>query len=186
MIDINELRTGLTLLLDGNVYLVVEFQPVKPGKGAAFVRTRFRHMKQGTMLERTFRSGDKLEEAYVDERKLQFLYGGGGTYHFMDNQTYDQVALDEEQVGQAADLLKENMTVSIQEYKGQLLSFTLPLFVELKVVEAEPGFRGDTAKGGSKNVKVETGATIQVPLFVQEGDLIKIDTRSRGYVGRIS
>lgn len=185
MIDINSIKSGVTVLVDGNVYLVVEAQPVKPGKGAAFVRTRLRHMKQGSVIERTFRSGEKLEEAFVDERKLQFLYGGGGTYHFMDNQTYDQVALDGNQVGQAADLLKENMTVTIQEYQGQLLSFVLPLFVELKVSEAEPGLRGDTAKGSSKVVKVETGATIQVPLFIQEGDLIKIDTRTRGYVGRV-
>lgn len=185
MIDINDVKSGLTILVDGNVYLVVEAQPVKPGKGAAFVRTRLRHMKQGSVIERTFRSGEKLEEAFVDERKLQFLYSGGGTYHFMDNQTYDQVALDEDQVGQAADLLKENVTVTVQEYKGQLLNFVLPLFVELKVVEAEPGLRGDTAKGSSKMVKVETGAAIQAPLFVQEGDLIKIDTRSRGYVGRV-
>ena len=185
MIGINELRTGLTLLLDGNVYLVVEFQPVKPGKGAAFVRTRLKNLKTGSVLERTFRSGEKLEEAFVEERKLQFLYGGGGTFHFMDNHTYDQVTLDQNQVGEVADLLKENMEVTLQEYKGQMLNFLLPLFVELKVAEAEPGLRGDTAKGGSKNIKVETGATIQVPLFIQEGDRIKIDTRTRGYVGRV-
>ena len=172
-------------MVDGNVYLVVEAQPVKPGKGAAFVRTRLRHIKQGSVIERTFRSGEKLEEAFVEERKLQFLYAGGGTYHFMDNKTYDQLALEEEQVGESADLLKENMVVTLQEYNGQMLQFMLPLFVELKVAEAEPGLRGDTAKGGSKMVKVETGAAIQVPLFIQEGDIIKIDTRTRGYVGRI-
>ncbi len=185
MIDINDVKGGLTILVGGNVYLVVEAQPVKPGKGAAFVRTKLRHMKQGSMIERTFRSGEKLEEAFVEERKLQFLYGGGGTYHFMDSQTYDQVALEEDQVGPSADLLKENMVVTLQEYKGQMLNFALPLFVELKVAEAEPGLRGDTAKGGSKNVKVETGAAVQVPLFIQKGDTIKIDTRTRGYVGRV-
>ena len=185
MIDINELKTGLTLLLDGTVYLVVEFQPVKPGKGAAFVRTRLKNLKTGSVIERTFRSGEKLEEAFVEERKLQFLYGGGGTYHFMDSENYDQVALDADQVGQAADLLKENMGVTLQEYKGQILNFLLPLFVELKVVEAEPGLRGDTVKGGSKNVKVETGATVQVPLFIQQGNIIKIDTRTCGYVSRV-
>lgn len=185
MIDINELKGGLTILVDGTVYLVVEAQPVKPGKGAAFVRTRLKQMKQGSVIERTFRSGEKLEEAFVEERKLQFLYAGGGTYHFMDNKTYDQVALDEEQVGESADLLKENMVVTLQEYNGQMLQFILPLSVELKVVEAEPGLRGDTAKGGSKMVKVETGAAIKVPLFIQQGDIIKIDTRTRGYVGRI-
>jgi len=185
MIDINDLKGGLTILVDRVVYLVTEAQPVKPGKGAAFVRTRLKNLKTGSVIERTFRSGEKLEEAFVEERRLQFLYGGGGTYHFMDEKTYDQVALDEERVGQAADLLKENMVVTVQEYNGQLLSFLLPMFVELKVVEAEPGLRGDTAKGGAKTVTVETGATIQVPLFIQEGDLIKIDTRSRGYVGRV-
>ena len=185
MIDINGVKPGLTVLVDGSVYLVVEAQPVKPGKGAAFVRTKLRHMKQGSMIERTFRSGEKLEEAFVEERKLQFLYSGGGSYHFMDNQTYDQIALDEEQVGSSAEFLKENIVVILQEYKGQMLSFTLPMFVELKVVEAEPGLRGDTAKGSSKNVTVETGATIQAPLFIQEGDTIKIDTRTRTYIGRV-
>lgn len=185
MIDINELKTGLTLLLEGDVYLVVEFQPVKPGKGAAFVRTRLKHLKQGTVIERTFRSGEKLEEAFVQERKLQFLYRGGGTFHFMDTQTYDQLSLDEKRVGEASELLKENMVVTVQEYKEQILNLLLPLFVELKVKEAEPGFRGDTAKGGSKFVKVETGASIQVPLFIKQGDIVKIDTRTRGYVGRV-
>jgi len=126
-----------------------------------------------------------LEEAFVQERKLQFLYEGGGTYHFMDTQTYDQLALEEDRVGKAVDLLKENMVVTVQDYQGEILSFSLPLTVELKVVEAEPGLRGDTAKGGAKFVKVETGATVQVPLFIQEGDLIKIDSRTRNYVGRV-
>ena len=185
MIDINDIRTGLTLLVDGHVYLVVEFQPVKPGKGAAFVRTKLKQMKNGSIIERTFRSGEKLEEAFVHERKLQFLYGGGGTYHFMDTESYDQLSLEEEQLDGNQDLLKESMGCTIQEYKGQLLSFSLPMFVELKVTEAEPGLRGDTAKGGAKNVTVETGAAIQVPLFIQTGDTIKIDTRNRGYIGRV-
>lgn len=185
MIDINEVRSGLTLLIDGNVYLVIEFQPVKPGKGAAFVRTRLKHLKNGSIIDRTFRSGEKLEEAFVQERKLQFLYQAGETYHLMDVKTYDQLSLERDQMGETPDLLKENMEVTVQEYKGRILSLSLPTFVELKVAEAEPGLRGDTAKGGSKPVKVETGAMIQVPLFVQEGDLIKIDTRTRTYVGRV-
>ena len=185
MLDINELKNGITIKLDRTVFLIIEFQQVKPGKGSAFVRTKLRNMRIGTVIERTFRSGEKLEEAFVNERRLQYLYKAGDAFHFMDTETYDQVEVDKERMGNAADYLKENMVITLLDHEGEILSVSPPMFVELKVVQADPGLRGDTAKGGNKIATLETGATIQVPLFVKEGDTIKVDTRTNSYVSRI-
>ncbi len=171
--------------LDGTVYLIVDSQQVKPGKGSAFARVKLKNMRIGTVIERTFRSGDKVEEAYVDERKVQYLYQAGDTFHFMDTETYDQLTLQEEQMEKAHLFMKENAVITLLQHEGQILSVTPPMFVELKVIQADPGLRGDTAKGGNKFAKVETGASVQVPLFVSEGDVIKIDTRTGTYVSRV-
>jgi len=185
MLNINELKNGLTVKLDGAVYMIVEAIQVKPGKGSAFVRVKLKNMQTGTLIDRTFRSGEKIEDAFVNERKVQYLYEGGGTYHFMDTESFEQLTLSLEQMDGAELFLKENTVISLLEHNGQVLSIKAPMFVELKVIEAEPGFRGDTAKGGTKPAKVETGATLQVPLFVKEGDVIKIDTRTKSYVSRV-
>ena len=185
MLDINDLKSGLTVQVEGTVYLIVDSEQVKPGKGSAFARVKLKNMRLGTVIERTFRSGEKVEEAFVNERKVQYLYQAGDTFHFMDTETYDQLSLSEEQMGKTHLFLKENMVITLLEYGGQILSVTPPMFVELKVVEADPGLRGDTAKGGNKIAKVETGASIQVPLFVEEGNIIKIDTRTGTYVSRV-
>lgn len=185
MLDINELKTGLTVKVEGNVYVIVDVQQVKPGKGSAFVRVRLKQMRLGTVFDRTFRSGEKIEEAFVEERKVQYLYQAGGSFHFMDTETYDQITLEKEQLGDTFRFVKENMVITLLEHEGKILSVTPPMFVELKVIETEPGLRGDTAKGGTKVAKVETGASLQVPLFVAEGDILKIDTRTGSYVSRV-
>lgn len=185
MLDINDLKTGLTVQVDGVVYLIIEAQQVKPGKGAAFTRVKLKNMRSGAIVDRRFRSGEKVKEAFVEERKIQFLYQSGDSFHFMDTETYDQLTLEKEQIGKVGLFLKENMVITLLEHERQVLSIAPPLFVELKVVETEPGVRGDTAKGGSKQAKVESGASIQVPLFVEEGDMIKIDTRTGTYVNRV-
>ena len=185
MLDINDLKSGLTVKLDGTVYLIVDSQQVKPGKGSAFARVKLKNMRLGTVIERTFRSGEKIEEAFVNERKVQYLYQAGDTFHFMDTETYDQLTLAEDQMGKTNLFLKENMVITLLEHEGQILSVIPPMFVELKVVQADPGLRGDTAKGGNKAARVETGASVQVPLFVAEGDVIKIDTRTGTYVSRV-
>lgn len=185
MLDINELKPGLTVTLEGIVYLIVDSQQVKPGKGSAFARVKLKNMRLGTVIDRTFRSGERIEEAFVNERKLQYLYQAGESFHFMDTETYDQLTIEKDQMEKTHTFLKENMVITLLEYEGQILSVTPPMFVELKVTETEPGLRGDTAKGGNKLAKVETGASLQVPLFVQAGDVIKIDTRTGIYVSRV-
>jgi len=185
VLDINDLKSGLTVKLDNTVYLIVDSQQVKPGKGSAFARVKLRNMRLGTVIDRTFRSGEKIEEAFVNERKVQYLYQAGDSFHFMDTQTYDQLTIEKDQMEKAHLFLKENSVITLLEHEGKLLSVTPPMFVELKVIETEPGLRGDTAKGGNKLAKVETGASVQVPLFVGEGDVIKIDTRTGTYVNRV-
>ena len=185
MLNINDLKSGLTVKLEGAVYLIVSAEQVKPGKGSAFVRLRLKNMQTGTLIDRTFRSGEKMEEAFVSERKVQYLYRSGDAFHFMDTQTYEQLEVNRSHLRDSERFLKENTVVSLIEYESQVLDVKLPLFVELKVVQAEPGLRGDTAKGGNKLATIETGAAIQVPLFVQEGDIVKIDTRTGSYAGRV-
>jgi elongation factor P len=180
-----EFRNGSRLLVEGDPFYIVEFQHVKPGKGGAFVRTKLKSYKTGNVLDRTFRSGERFEEPDLEERDMQFLYATGDSYTFMDTETYEQFTYEKKQLGSNADLLKENMVSTILVYEHRPIAVELPIFIELKVVDAEPGVRGDTASGGNKPAKVETGATIKVPLYLEVGETIKIDTRTREFVERV-
>ncbi len=185
MISTAEFRNGARLLIDGAPYFIVEFQHVKPGKGGAFVRTKLKNYKSGNVIDRTFRSGERLDEPALEERDMQFLYATGDAYTFMDTDTFEQFTYEKSQLGDNADLLKEDMTCKILVFEHQPIAVELPIFIELKVVDADPGVRGDTASGGTKPAKVETGATIKVPLYLEVGEIIKIDTRTREYVERV-
>ena len=178
-----EFRKGLKIELDGNPYAIVDFQHVKPGKGGAFVRTKLKHLKLGTVVDRTFRSGEKFERVDFKQQPMQFLYRDD-LFHFMNLETYEQIALSRVQVGEAADYLKDNMEVEVVYINGQPSAVELPTFAELRVVKTDPGVRGDTASGGSKPATLETGAVVSVPLFINEGDLLKIDTRTGAYIER--
>ena len=184
MITGGDLRPGLKVELDGIPYVVTDYQWVKPGKGGAFMRTKLKNMKTGAIIDRTFRTDEKIPKAEVEERKVQFLYRSEDSYHFMDMASFDQVPMDEKELGDASGFLKEELVVSILFHRAEPVGVLLPTFVELKVVESEPGVRGDTASGGSKPATLETGAVIQVPLFVNIGDLVRVDTRSGTYVER--
>ncbi len=185
MISTAEFRSGARIELERVPYAIVEFQHVKPGKGGAFVRTRLKNVKTGQVLDRTFRSGEKFNEPDVEERTVQFLYAAGGSYTFMDTSSYEQFTYDPAQLGDVTDLLKEETQVDVLLYEGAPISVTLPTFLELKVVETDPGVRGDTASGGTKPAVVETGATVKVPLYLEVGEVIKVDTRTRDYVERV-
>jgi len=184
MISVNEFRTGLTVIVDGDLYRVLDFQHVKPGKGAAFVRSKLRNLRNGNVTEKTFRAGEKVEKAMVDNRKMQYLYAQGDSHVFMDLESYEQTELAASQIEYELKFLKENMEVYIQSYQGEMLGVELPNTVELTVVETEPGIKGDTASGGSKPAKLETGLTVQVPFFVNEGDTLVINTTDGTYVSR--
>ncbi|BAS28439.1 elongation factor P [Limnochorda pilosa] len=184
MVSVNDLRTGLTIELDGEVFSVVEFLHVKPGKGSAFVRTKLKNVRTGQVFERTFRAGEKVNRAMVETKEMQFLYKTGDDFAFMDTQTYDQLTLSGDQLGTAPGYLKDNMTILIQFYQGRPIGVELPTFVELQVTETEPGFKGDTATGGTKPATTETGLVVQVPLFVNTGDVIRVDTRTGEYLSR--
>ncbi|MBV8529953.1 MAG: elongation factor P [Candidatus Eremiobacteraeota bacterium] len=186
MISSNDLRNGVTIVVDGQLWTVIEFLHVKPGKGSAFVRTRLKNVKTGTTLERTFRAGEKLERAIVDNRQMQMLYNDADGFHFMDQQTFENVTLQRDLIGDPADFLKDAMVVDVQFHDGTPIGVDLPPHVELKIVETDPGFRGDTATNVTKPAKLETGATVAVPLFVEAGDVVRIDTRDRRYIGRSS
>ena len=185
MISSNDFRTGVTIVVDGQLWQVVDFQHVKPGKGSAFVRTRLRNVVRGNVLEKTFRAGEMLERAIVETRDMQYLYGSGDDYHFMDNTNYEQIHLGHDMLGDNVDLLKEGMVVSVQFHDGKVIAADLPNHVDLEIVETDPGFRGDTATNVQKPAKLETGATINVPLFINPGDKVRIDTRDRKYVSRV-
>jgi elongation factor P len=185
VISTGDFRNGARLELEGEPYYIVEFQHVKPGKGGAFVRTKLKSYKTGNLIDRTFRSGERFEEPNLQEREMQFLYRAGASYTFMDTESFEQFTYEKKQLGENADLLKENMVSTILVYEHQPIAVELPIFVELKVVDAEPGVRGDTASGGTKPAVVETGATIKVPLYLEVGEVIKIDTRTREYVERV-
>lgn len=185
MISTADFRNGSRLLIDREPFYIVEFQHVKPGKGGAFVRTKLKSYKTGNVLDRTFRSGERLEEPNLEERDMQFLYAAGDTYTFMDTETFEQFSYEKKQLGVNADLLKENTISKVLIYEHKPLAVELPIFIELKVVDGEPGVRGDTASGGTKPVIVETGAMIKVPLYLEIGEVIKIDTRTRAYVERV-
>ncbi|EGO64244.1 elongation factor P [Acetonema longum] len=184
MISTNDFRTGVTIEMDGDVWQVVDFQHVKPGKGAAFVRAKMKNARTGAVVERTFNAGEKLPKAHVDRREMQFLYLSDDMYHFMDNENYEQIALTEEQLGDTRQFLKENMNIGVMLFQGSIMGVELPYSVELRVVETDPGIRGDTATGGTKPAKLETGYVVKVPLFIEVGDVLRIDTRSGDYVER--
>lgn len=184
MISAGEFRNGVTLEIDGQVVQVLEFQHVKPGKGAAFVRTKLKNVINGGVVERTFRPTEKFPPARIDRVDMQYLYADGDLYNFMNTETYDQIALNSDLVGDALKFVKENEMVKVCSYNGNVFSIEPPLFVELEITETEPGFKGDTATGASKPATVETGAQINVPLFVNIGDRVKIDTRTSEYLGR--
>lgn len=185
MISTSEFRNGTRIEVDGQPYYIIEFQLVKPGKGGAFVRTKLKGYKTGSVIDRTFRSGEKFKEPNLDETEMQFLYSADTDYSFMDTSTYEQYTYPKKQLGENVDLLKENTLVKILLYHGTPISVELPIFMELKVTETDPGIRGDTASGGTKPAKVETGATVKVPLYLESGEVIKIDTRTRSYVERV-
>ncbi len=185
MISAGDFRNGITLEIEGNVVQIVEFQHVKPGKGAAFVRTKLRNVINGGVVERTFRPTEKFPAARIDRVDMQYLYSDGDLFHFMNVDTYDQVALSTDVIGDALKFVKENEMVKVCSYNGNVFSVEPPLFVELEVTDTEPGFKGDTATGATKPATVETGATINVPLFVEIGDKVKIDTRTSEYLSRV-
>jgi len=185
MISAGDFRNGLTFEFEGNVYQVIEFQHVKPGKGAAFVRTKLKNVLTGGIVEKTFRPTEKVEKAHIDRKEMQYLYNDGGLYYFMDQETYEQIPLTEDQLGDALKFVKENMAVKILSYKNTVFGVEPPNFVELEVIETEPGFKGDTATGATKPAKLETGAMINVPLFVNQGDIIRVDTRTGEYMERV-
>ncbi len=180
-----DFRNGVTFEMDGSVMQVIEFQHVKPGKGAAFVRTKLRNVITGAVVEKTFNPSDKYTPAYVERKEMQYLYSDGELYYFMDMETYDQLPLNKDILSDAFKFVKENDMVKVASYKGNVFSVEAPMFVELTVTETEPGFKGDTATGASKPATLETGAEIKVPLFVDIGDVIKIDTRTGEYLERV-
>ncbi|MBB6454235.1 elongation factor P [Salirhabdus euzebyi] len=184
MISVNDFRTGLTIELDGNIYQVIDFQHVKPGKGAAFVRSKLRNLRNGSVQEKTFRAGEKVGKAHLERRHMQYLYASGNVHTFMDQESYEQLELQSSQLEDELNYLKENMSVTILIYAGETLGVELPNTVELKVVETEPGIKGDTASGGTKPATVETGLVVQVPFFVNEGDTLIINTSDGKYVSR--
>jgi elongation factor P len=185
MISTNDFRTGVTVEIDGQPWVVVDFQHVKPGKGSAFVRAKIKNVITGAVLERTFNAGEKLPKALIERREAQFLYSVGDDYTLMDNRTYEQITVRREDIGEGANYLKENMNVVILSYDTRVIGVEVPNFVELAVVETEPGFKGDTATGGTKLARLETGATVKVPLFVNVGDVLKVDTRTGTYIERV-
>ena len=185
MISTSEFRNGARLKVDGSPFFIVEFQHVKPGKGGAFVRTKLKNLKTGQVLEKTFRSGEKFDEPDLDEREMQFLYASGDAYTLMDTSSYEQFTYQKTQLGDQTELLKEETVVNVLLYEGNPIAMILPTFLELKVIDTDPGVRGDTAAGGTKPAVVETGATIKVPLYLEVGEMIKVDTRTRAYVERV-
>ena len=185
MVSAGDVRNGLTIEYDGNIYQVIEFQHVKPGKGAAFVRTKLKNIKSGGVIEKSFRPTEKFPQAHIERQEMQYLYSDGDFYNFMNTETYDQIALTEDQIGDTLKFVKENEMVKMLSHNGQVFAIEPPLFVELEITETEPGFKGDTATGATKPATVETGALVYVPLFVEIGDVIKIDTRTGEYLSRV-
>ncbi|MBQ3180620.1 MAG: elongation factor P [Firmicutes bacterium] len=185
MISSNDLRPGVTIELDGDPFVVVDFQHVKPGKGNAFVRSKLKNLRSGGNIERTFNAGEKIPKAHMERAQMQYLYNDGTDYIFMDNNTYDQLPLTADQIGDQIKYLKENMDVYVLSYKGAVLCVDLPPQVELTIVETEPGIKGDTATGGTKPATTDTGAIIKVPFFINEGDVIRVNTTTGEYIERV-
>ncbi|MFV0363960.1 MAG: elongation factor P [Suipraeoptans sp.] len=184
MVSAGDFRNGLTVNIEGTVYQILDFQHVKPGKGAAFVRTKIKDIINGGVVEKTFRPSEKFEQAHIDRKEMQYLYSDGDLFHFMDLESYEQIAVDADSVGDSLKFVKENDNVKVVSYQGNVFSIEPPITVELKVTETEPGLKGDTAQGATKPAIVETGAQVMVPLFIEEGDMLKIDTRTNEYLSR--
>ena len=185
MISAGDFRNGVTIELEGNIFQIIEFQHVKPGKGAAFVRTKLKNIKSGVVVEKTFRPTEKCPTARIDRKDMQYLYNDGDLFYFMDNESYEQIAIAKDAIGDALKFVKENEMCKVCSHNGNVFAVEAPLFVELMITETEPGFKGDTATGATKPATVETGATVQVPLFVDQGETIKIDTRTGEYLSRV-
>ena len=185
MISAGDFRNGVTLEIEGNVYQIMEFQHVKPGKGAAFVRTKLKNIINGGVVEKTFRPTEKFPAARIDRVEMQYLYNDGDLYNFMNTENYDQIALNKDDIGDSLKFVKENEMVKVCSYNGNVFAVEPPLFVELEITDTEPGFKGDTATGATKPATVETGAVVYVPLFVETGDKLKIDTRTGEYLSRV-
>ncbi|MGE4282244.1 MAG: elongation factor P [Clostridia bacterium] len=185
MISAGEFRNGVTFEMDNNVFQIIEFQHVKPGKGAAFVRTKMRNVITGGVTERTFRPNEKMPKAHIERKDMQYLYNDGGLYYFMDQETYEQMPVNQNQLGDALKFVKENMIVKVLSFKGSVFGIEPPTFVELEITETDPGFKGDTATGAVKPATLETGTVINVPLFINQGDLIRVDTRTGEYMERV-
>ena len=185
MISAGDFKNGVTLEYNGNIFQIIDFQHVKPGKGAAFVRTKLKNIISGGVIETSFRPTEKFPKAHIERKDMQYLYSDGELFHFMDVETYDQIALNEDAIGDSLKFVKENEMVKICSHKGNLFAVEPPLFVELAIIETEPGFKGDTAQGATKPATVETGAVVYVPLFVEMGDVLKIDTRTGEYLSRV-
>lgn len=180
-----EFRNGLKLEIDGEPYVIVEFQHVKPGKGGAFVRTKIKSLRTGNVIDRTYRSGEKVDVPELEEKTMQYLYAADKDRIFMDTSSYEQMSMSEQQLGNSINYLKENMEIKVLYYKGQPINIDVPMFVELAIAKTEPGVRGDTASGGSKPATLETGAAVKVPFYLNEGDVIKIDTRTGTFIERV-
>ena len=185
MVSAGDFKNGLTIQMDNNIWQIIEFQHVKPGKGAAFVRTKLKNIVSGGVVEKSFRPTEKFDLAHIEKREYQYLYSDGDLYNFMDTETFEQIALSAENVGDSLKFVKENEICKVCSYNGNVFSVEPPLFVELEITDTEPGFKGDTATGATKPATVETGATIAVPLFVSQGDKVKIDTRTGEYLSRV-
>ena len=185
MISAGDFRNGVTIELECNIFQIIGFQHVKPGKGAAFVRTKLKNIKSGGVVEKTFRPTEKCPTARIDRKDMQYLYNDGDLFYFMDNESYEQIAIAKDAIGDALKFVKENEMCKVCSHNGNVFAVEAPLFVELMITETEPGFKGDTATGATKPATVETGATVQVPLFVDQGETIKIDTRTGEYLSRV-
>jgi elongation factor P len=184
-VSTTEFRNGLKIEIDGEPYVIVEFQHVKPGKGGAFVRTKMKSLKSGNVIDRTFRSGEKVDVPVLEEKTMQYLYAADKDRVLMDTSSYEQISMSEKQLGDSVNYLKENMEIKVLYFKGQPINIDIPMFVELKIARTDPGIRGDTASGGSKPATLETGAVVKVPFYLNEGDVVKIDTRSGIFIERV-
>ena len=184
MVNVNDIKNGMTVEDEGNIYQVLDFQHVKPGKGAAFVRTKLKNVMTGAVLERTFNPTEKVQEAQIERKDMQYLYSDGEMYYFMDNETYEQLPLGKDDLGDTLNYLTDNMMVKVVSYKGKVFGVEPPIFVELEVTYTEPGFKGDTSTGATKPATLQTGYVVNVPLFVNIGDKVRIDTRTGEYMER--
>ncbi len=183
-LSINELKTGVTISIDNDAYVIINVEHVKPGKGAAFVRTKMKNLKNGNLIERTFKTDDKLQDAFVEQRELEYLYNNQENFHFMDHETYEDLTIGKDILSDKINFLKENLIVTGTFFQNKLISVVLPNFIDFKILSTEPGLKGDTAKSTGKPATIETGAIVSVPLFINPGDIVRIDTRTGGYVGR--